>query len=214
VQFKESVLTSCFFHTYRISVDEHDIEFDDIEVDVLLNKHMPEILPIKGNRIKFYYPGIKPLCIRCYTSGHNKWECNKKDKTNWLDFVIKFYKSEEVSDDMLGSWVETLKTYHPELNKKKPIWGNKNEDLRDNLDENKAYHQRQANARGRSQGRGRGRGRGQGQNRERGKTDFESSQSQPQTSKKFHTGGRGNRGSRGTRGGRGGRGNPKFQEFY
>jgi len=170
VQLKENIYLLC-----RVSVDADNIEYDDIEVDVLLNRHMPEILPIKGNRIKFYYPGIKPLCIRCYTSGHNKWECSKKEKTNWLDFVIKFYKSDEVNDDMLGSWVETLKTFHPELNKRKPIWGNHNEDLRDNIEENKAYDRRQTNARSRGRARGRGRGRG----RERGQTSFENPQSQP-----------------------------------
>jgi len=86
----------------RINSDEVDgIEEDDIEVDVLMTKLIPEILPIKGQRIKLYYPGIKTLCLKCFKSGHPKWECTQTFKTNWLEYVLKFYKAEAVTDDML-----------------------------------------------------------------------------------------------------------------
>jgi len=49
---------------------------------------------------------------------------------------------------MLGSWVETLKLYHPELNKRKPIWGDHNPDLRQNIVENRNYDQLRGRGRG------------------------------------------------------------------
>jgi len=118
----------------RITTDEKDgIADDDIEIDILLTKALPEILPIKGQRIKFYYPGIKTLCLKCYRSGHPKWECNQDFKTNWLEYVLKFYNAESISEEMLGSWVDTLKVYHPEFQESKPLWSKKNKDLRDGL---------------------------------------------------------------------------------
>lgn len=42
----------------RVTTDD-GIEDDDVEIDLLMTKVLPEILPIKGNRIKFFYPGIK-----------------------------------------------------------------------------------------------------------------------------------------------------------
>jgi len=121
------------FGISRITTDVHGIKNDEIEADLLMTQALPEILPIKGQRIKFYYPGIRTLCLRCYKSGHPKWECSQQFKTNWLEYVLKFYNADVVSDEMLGSWVDTLKTFHPEFQKVKPVWSAQNDDLRDNL---------------------------------------------------------------------------------
>jgi len=145
--------------SFRVTTDTHGIENDEIEVDLLMTQKLPEILPIKGQRIKFYYPGISTLCLRCYKSGHAKWDCQQQFKTNWLEYVLKFYKADVVSDEMLGSWVDTLKAYHPEFQQVKPIWSTKNKDLRQNLVDHRTASQ---NVRGNTQvSRSRGtRGRG------------------------------------------------------
>jgi len=125
----------------RISTDEKEgIKDDEIEIDILMTKALPEILPIKGQRIKFYYPGIKTLCLRRYRSGHPKWECNQGFKTNWLEYVLKFYNADPIDEEMLGSWVDTLKTYHPEFQDEKTLWSKKNKDLRDGLTEANKKH--------------------------------------------------------------------------
>jgi len=126
--------TSSFF---RVSTDSDGIEDDDLEVDLLISKHIPEVLPIKGQRIKIYYPGINVLCLKCYKAGHYKWDCPSQYKTNWLEFVYKFYKSDKVSDEMLGSWVDTLNQYHPEFQQEKPLWSKQHKDLRKNLNDKK-----------------------------------------------------------------------------
>jgi len=147
--------------TSRVTTDTHGIENDEIEIDLLMTQFLPEILPIKGQRIKFYYPGIKVLCLRCYKSGHPKWECNQQFKTNWLEYVLKFYKADVVSDEMLGTWVDTLKEYHPEFQQQKPVWSDRNKDLRKNLDENhKALRRANGIRQDQPEGR-RGRGRQQ-----------------------------------------------------
>jgi len=130
-------------HSFRVTTDEQDgIEEDEIEFDVLMTKALPEVLPIKGHRIKFYYPGIKSLCLKCFKSGHPKWECPQPFKTNWLEYVLKFFKASEVSHDMLGSWVDTLIEYHPELQEEKPLWSKQNKDLRDGLIDKERTHRR------------------------------------------------------------------------
>jgi len=121
----------------RITTDQQGIENDEIEADLLMTQKLPEILPIKGQRIRFYYPGINKLCLRCYKSGHAKWDYQQQFKTNWLEYVLKFYKADVVSDEMLGTWVDTLQTYHPEFQQLKPIWSGKNKDLRQNIVEHK-----------------------------------------------------------------------------
>jgi len=140
---------------HRVSVDEDDVEYDGLEVDIILAKPLPEVLPINGRRIKFYYPGIKTLCLRCYESGHPKWECPQVEKTNWLEYVYQFYQLEEVSDDMLGGWVDLLKQYHPELQPVKPIFGKHNKDLRKNLDEHREYNRSHPPVHQKPRGRGR-----------------------------------------------------------
>jgi len=114
-----------------------------------MTRFLPEVLPIKGQRIKFYYPGVKILCLRCFKSGHPKWECKQEYKTNWLEYVFKFYKSDEVSDEMLGSWIDTLEQYHPEFQEQKPLWSQKNKDLRDNLKERRETDRNNFTQRGR-----------------------------------------------------------------
>jgi len=182
------------FSIYRVTVDEEGIEYDELEVDIVFSQQMPEVLPIKGQRIKVYYPGIKPLCTNCYKSGHRKWECEEQEKTNWLAYVYDFYKSKSITHDMLGEWVNVLKKFHPELQPTKPIWSQETTDLRSNLDSHYAQtrnpdrNQVQVNQEVRGRGRGRGRARGRG--RQSVNKQYQDSQEQthfhPQSSQQDH----------------------------
>jgi hypothetical protein len=102
-----------FYHNHsRFPVDKDDVGFPDFTVDVKLDRHVPDILPIRGKRVRLSYPGIPAFCSKCWQIGHTFRDCTKI-KTNWLEYVADFYAKEEVSDDMLGSWIESLEKYHP-----------------------------------------------------------------------------------------------------
>jgi len=143
-KFSSGDITQKLQISFRIAEDKEGVEYDDVELDLLMIKPMPEILPIKGQRIKFHYPGIKTLCLRCYRPGHPKWECQRKYKTNWLEYVMKFFQSDEVTEDMLGSWVDTLKEFHPEFQAIIPPFSKQHKDLRRNLDKNKRAAKRES----------------------------------------------------------------------
>ncbi len=96
-------------------MDDDDIGIPDFTVDIVLDQHIPDTLPIKGKRIRLSYPGIPTLCSRCWKIGHTHYECKQKHKTNWLELVCDFYIDDNVTESMLGSWVEALYKYHPSL---------------------------------------------------------------------------------------------------
>jgi hypothetical protein len=93
-------------------VDEDNIGFDSYSIDVKLKRHIPDVLPIRGKRVRLTYPGIPAFCNRCWRIGHSHWDC-QRNKCNWLEFVEDFYNNREVTDDMLGSWVDAVKKYLP-----------------------------------------------------------------------------------------------------
>ncbi len=93
-------------------MDEDNIGYDSYSIDIRLKKHIPDVLPIRGKRVKLTYPGIPAFCNNCWRIGHTHWDC-KRNKANWLEFVEDFFNNRDVSDDMLGSWVESVKKYLP-----------------------------------------------------------------------------------------------------
>jgi hypothetical protein len=103
-------LTVTKFSSYP--VDEDNIGYDSYSVDVIIKRHIPDVLPIRGKRVKLTYPGIPAFCNRCWRIGHAHWDC-QRNKSNWLEFVEDFYNNREVTDEMLGSWVEAVKKYLP-----------------------------------------------------------------------------------------------------
>ncbi len=96
-------------------MDEDGVGYADYSVDVILRKHIPAILPIKGKRVKVTYPGIPAFCNKCWKLGHAQWECKEKNKTNWLEFVCDLYLNDDVTEAMLGSWTTSLYKFHPSL---------------------------------------------------------------------------------------------------
>ncbi len=103
------------FHTFisRYPLDANGVGLPDYSADIVLNKHIPDTLPICGKRVKVTYPGIPILCNRCWKLGHGHWECKDPNKTNWLELVADFYGNQRVTDEMLGTWVDALCKYHP-----------------------------------------------------------------------------------------------------
>jgi len=55
---------------FRSVVDSDGIGTDDWTLQVKLNQHIPELLPINGRRSLVYYPGIPKQCKNCYETGH------------------------------------------------------------------------------------------------------------------------------------------------
>jgi hypothetical protein len=100
----------------RYEVDEDGIGDTDFTIDIVLKKHIPDTLPIRGKRIRVSYPGIPALCSRCWRIGHAQFECKQKHKTNRLELVADFYRDEvHVTEEMLGSWTDALYKYHSTL---------------------------------------------------------------------------------------------------
>jgi hypothetical protein len=118
------------------------VGYPDLSVDVILRKHIPALLPIKGKRVKIVYAGIPAFCNKCWKLGHAHWECKEPNKTNWLEFVADLYINDNVTEEMLGSWVPSLYKYHPSLggvpkNGTTAEFVGKNKDLRHLLTEKK-----------------------------------------------------------------------------
>ncbi len=65
--------------------------------------------------MKVIYAGIPAFCNKCWKIGHAHWECKEKNKTNWLEFVVDLYLNDDVTEDMLGSWVDAIYKFHPSL---------------------------------------------------------------------------------------------------
>jgi len=93
---------------------------DDYEIDIKLRNHIPEILPMNGKRVNVSYPGQPKLCRNCLCQGHIAKECSDKDKADFLDYVARILKSGLFKEDLFGSWIDTLKKFHPDYNRPNP----------------------------------------------------------------------------------------------
>jgi len=94
---------------------EDGIGTDEWVVDVKLNQHIPQVLPINGNRATVYYPGIPKLCKKCYRTDHTAPSC--KNPVDWLDYVATFVNTGLYDERMFGRWMDTLRKYHPQFNR-------------------------------------------------------------------------------------------------
>jgi len=100
---------------YRSPVDSDNIGTDEWIVDVELSQHIPEQLPIKGNRALVYYPGIPRQCKTCFETGHIAPKC-PNGKEDYLNYVVRFLKSGHFDERMIGGWLDALKKYHADYN--------------------------------------------------------------------------------------------------
>jgi hypothetical protein len=72
------VITSDILEVVYKDGDTHDnIRMGSYSVKVRLNRDLPQLAPIMGKRVKFYYKGIQKLCPKCFGSHHIK-NCHSK----------------------------------------------------------------------------------------------------------------------------------------
>jgi hypothetical protein len=83
------------------------IRSDIFETEILLQRHIPEYLPIAGRKLTVYYPGIPKSCNNCYGTGHLKRNCKQKKK-DWLKRVEELRASGDFEDAMFGGWISIL----------------------------------------------------------------------------------------------------------
>jgi hypothetical protein len=77
-------------------------------VRVKLERKIPELVPIMGKRVKFFYPGIQRLCTNCF-GNHPKRVC-RSQKVPWSKYVSDFITSNpQVPRHILGRWAELNK---------------------------------------------------------------------------------------------------------
>ncbi len=83
------------------------IRTDVFETEIVLNKHIPEFLPIAGRKVQVAYPGIPKVCNNCFQTGHMKRSCKSKKK-DWLERVAEIRKTGEFEDELFGGWIGLL----------------------------------------------------------------------------------------------------------
>ena len=57
-------------------------------VKMKLFRDLPNMVPISGRRVRFFYHGIQILCTKCYGK-HPKMDCNSKKRT-WTDYKREY----------------------------------------------------------------------------------------------------------------------------
>ena len=84
-------------------------------VQVKLNKNLPQLAPIMGKRVKFFYKGIQKLCPNCF-GPHPKKVCNSR-KVLWIDFVDNFIQENaNVPEGCFGRWIDIIKRSKSQIN--------------------------------------------------------------------------------------------------
>ncbi len=81
---------------------------DVFETEILLQKHIPEYLPIAGRKLQVYYPGIPKACNNCFEVGHLKRNCKAKKKRDWVERVAELRASGDFEEELFGGWIAIL----------------------------------------------------------------------------------------------------------
>lgn len=76
---------------------------DIVETEILLQSHIPEYLPIYGQKVLINYPGIPRVCNNCYSTGHLKRNC-KAPRVPWLDYVESLIQGGNFDIELFGTW--------------------------------------------------------------------------------------------------------------
>ncbi len=79
------------------------LKTDVFEGSIVLRKHVPEFLPMYGQKCQVNYAGIPKQCNRCYLSGHLRRECNNK-KRDWIEYVNGLVEELRIGTDLIGTW--------------------------------------------------------------------------------------------------------------
>jgi len=88
-------------------VKELDLKSDDIVCEARLRKHMPNLLPAFGYRMKVLYPGQPVQCGKCMMYGHFRGDCNA-EQLDWLYYSKVVMEECRVPKELMGKWVDLI----------------------------------------------------------------------------------------------------------
>jgi len=101
---------------------------DVVEAEIILKEHIPEYLPMYGQKCQVSYPGIPKLCNKCYKFNHFRKECNNKSK-DWIEFVIEYISQNRISHELIGTWKGAIQRWENANADEKPIDENADDSL-------------------------------------------------------------------------------------
>ena len=117
---KPEVIIGALSHYGEILTDLVEDVFEDEEdsegtnatgiysIKMRLEKHIPQLLPLDGRRVKVYYRSMRKLCTNCFGK-HQKKDC-KNQKMAWIDYVRRFVsENQDFETNLFGRWNEILK---------------------------------------------------------------------------------------------------------
>jgi hypothetical protein len=78
------------------------------ELELVLEKNIPEWLPMFGKRVRVFHHGMHTQCNGCFELGHRRWECKNK-KINWREYIEVMRKTNQFEDRLFGTWIEEPK---------------------------------------------------------------------------------------------------------
>jgi len=81
-----------------------------VRVEVVLKEHVPEYLPMYGQKCQVMYPGIPRLCNNCYTFDHYRRDCNNRSR-DWIEYVIQLTKDQRISHEYIGTWKRAIQRW-------------------------------------------------------------------------------------------------------
>ena len=92
---------------YEFERNSIGIRSDVLETEIVLQKHIPEYLPVAGRKVQISYPGIPRACNNCYQLGHMRRNC-KASKREWIERVAEMRSTGEFEDELFGGWIAIL----------------------------------------------------------------------------------------------------------
>jgi hypothetical protein len=95
---------------HQFQTDESSgLKTDIYEADIILRKHIPEYLPMYGQKVQVNYPGIPRMCNRCYLPGHLRRDCNNQ-KRDWVPYIISLL-GDGLDKKFIGSWKNAVQRW-------------------------------------------------------------------------------------------------------
>ena len=74
-------------------------------IKMRLTRNIPQMVPLDGRRIKFYYRNIQKQCTKCF-GPHLGRNC-ANEKVAWIDYVCEFIRTNpHLERDLFGKWME------------------------------------------------------------------------------------------------------------